>query len=176
MEKAPDFHVGHLASAPSYEEAMKCPSISPGQMSSYPHLVQDPVVSPQTAMGMPMATSQPLQQMALSPLPQPQPQPTQQMPSMVQSKCFFPKLWESNGRNIVFCSCTVHFCACKIFFHPIHHMTLALFFVPTKITAINIGGGLPVTCPSCTMPLHTRVGYTSTCSTHCGFLLCCLFG
>lgn len=91
MEKVPNFqddqHVPPPASAPSYDEAMKCSQIPLDQMASYPKLVDmQPAATPMpmpTQMPMPMPTQMP---MAMpQPMQQMVPSSIQQMPSFTQS-------------------------------------------------------------------------------------------
>lgn len=63
MEKSFDFHdephVPPPASAPSYEEAMKCSTVPIDQLKTYPNLVEMQS-APTAQMPMPVTTQQPL--------------------------------------------------------------------------------------------------------------------
>lgn len=125
MEKSSNFqddqYVPPPASAPTYEEAMKCSAIPPNDVMTYPNLVE---MQSAAAAEMVIPTQMPLTM-----------QPTLQMTPVVPSQQQMPT------------------------------------YVQTAV--IN---GLPAVCPSCAMPLRTRVDYTTTCSTHCACFLCCIFG
>lgn len=147
-----DQYVPPPASAPSYDEAMKCAPNPYNPMTSYPNLggMESAALS-QTVMPMPtqmpVAMPQPLmQQMA--------PPATPQMPSYVQSRQFI----QPHNKN------------CDGFF------SIPFIFCSLHHTAAVTVQGVSVLCSSCTMPLRTRIDYTTTGSTHCAFLLCCLFG
>lgn len=144
-----ELSAAHMASAPSYDEAMKCSTVPPSQMlNPYPSNMLQQHPAP-TVQPYPVAHNYP---------PQPMAQP--QVMVMVQPAAApapAPQLLQSS--------------------HELRERKISIF--PFKFSfryaAINIGGG-QATCQSCRKPLRTRIDYHSTCCTHLTFLLCCIFG
>lgn len=144
------------ASAPSYEEAIKCSTVPANQMNlpmPQPYQAQH-MIQP---MMMPMATApiQPMLQPIIQPIIQPMIQPlmvtpSQPAPQMIQSKC--------NSKYIVI-------------------QKVRFLMILSELLAINIGsGGASPTCHSCQRTLRIRQGHAATLSTHFAFLVCCILG
>lgn len=63
------------------------------------------------------------------------------------------------------------------FLLPSMNLKLCAYFKQDLfISDFSIAAAQPPMCMHCQKPLITQVGYESTCSTHCAFVVCCLLG